>query len=359
MTEGMSFEDQLFYEIQAVTPVDEAYRSAAISRLDRLTKPPGSLGRLEELAAQVATVQRTDRPDASRKVVLLMAADHGVVAEGVSPYPQSVTAQMVANFSAGGAAINQIARTVGAEVRVTDVGVIGSALHFEGVSDRKIAQGTENMAHGPAMSRETCAQAVLVGIEAAREAGGQGFGLIATGDMGIGNSTAAAALTAVFAGISPESAAGRGTGLDDEGLLRKIEVIRRALDVNRVTDLDPLGVLAAVGGLEIAALAGVIIGAAEEGVCVVSDGYISGSAALAAVALCPACRGYLFPSHLSSEPGHALALAALGLEPVLELEMRLGEGTGAALAMGVIDAACRVLSGMSTFDEAGVAEAEG
>lgn len=223
---------------------------------------------------------------------------------------------------------------------------------------RKVAEGTANMAVGPAMTREECAQAVLVGVEAAREAAEQGYALIGTGEMGIGNSTAAAALTAAFAGVPPEAAVGRGTGLDDAGVAHKAEVVRRALEVNGVSGLDALGVLAAVGGLEIAALAGVVIGAAQEGVCVVSDGFISGAATLAAAALCPASRDYVFPSHLSVEPGHAAVLTSLELEPVLDLDMRLGEGTGAALAFGIIDAACRMLSGMATFAEAGVSGSE-
>lgn len=354
--EMMTFEEQLAEVTGAVLPLDTGAEDRAWARLDSLTKPPRSLGRLEELAARVAGVQGTDRPSAERGCILLMAGDHGVVAEGVSPFPQDVTWQMVANFSAGGAAINQLAAAVGAEVRVTDVGVAVD-LEYEGVRDRKVAHGTQNMALGPAMTREQCAQAVLVGVEAAREAAQEGFTLIGTGEMGIGNSTAAAALAAVFAGASPESVVGRGTGLDDAGVARKAEVVRRAIQVNRASELDALGVLAAVGGLEIAALAGVVIGGAEEGVCVVSDGFISGAATLAAVALCPQARSYVLPSHLSVEPGHAVVLEALGLQPVLELDMRLGEGTGAALAMGVIDAACRMLSGMATFSEAGVAGA--
>jgi nicotinate-nucleotide--dimethylbenzimidazole phosphoribosyltransferase len=351
-----SFEGQLSAETAAVSHLDDGFTAQAQGRLDSLTKPPGSLGRLEALAAHVATVQADVRPQVARKVVLLMAGDHGVVSEGVSPYPQEVTVQMVANFCAGGAAINQIAASVGAEVRVYDVGVAGDLGSCDGPSHRRVSSGTENMAHGPAMTREQCAQAVLVGIEAAREAAQQGFTLIGTGDMGIGNTTAAAALTAAYTGAAPEEVVGRGTGLDDIGLARKVEVVRRALEVNHVRDLDALGVLAAVGGLEIAALAGVVIGAAEEKVCVVTDGFISGAAALAAVALCPACRDYAFPSHLSAEPGHAVVLEALGLEPVLDLDMRLGEGTGAALAMGIIDAACRVMAGMATFGEAGVSD---
>ncbi len=353
----MSREEELMRVAGSVTATDPAAEDAAWARLDSLTKPPRSLGRVEEIAARVSRVQGTVRPSVERKIVLLMAGDHGVVAEGVAAYPQEVTWQMVANFAAGGAAICRLAESVGAQVRVTDVGVAADVSGVPGVRSRKVAPGTANMASGPAMTREECAEAVMVGVEAAREAAREGFSLIATGDMGIGNTTASAALTCAFAGARPEEAVGPGTGLDQEGVSRKAGVVRRALEVNGAGGLDALGKLAAVGGLEIAALAGVVIGAAAERVCVVSDGFISGAASLAAVELCPESRDYLFASHLSAEPGHALVLRALGIRPVLDLDMRLGEGTGAALAMGVIDAACRMMSGMATFGEAGVSEA--
>ena len=352
------FEQDVQAVVAEVQPTDPAAESAAWARLDELTKPPRSLGRLEEVAASVARIQQTVRPCVTRRVVLLMAGDHGVVAEGVSPYPHDVTYQMVANFSAGGAAINQIARSVGAEVRVFDVGV-GRPVDLPGIRSHSVALGTRNMAHGQAMTREECAAAMLVGIEAAREAAAEGFALIGTGEMGIGNSTAAAALTAAYTGAAVADVTGPGTGLDAAGVAHKVAVIERALDVNAARGLDPLGVLAAVGGLEIAALAGVVVGGAASGVCVVVDGFISGAAALAAVALCPTARDYVLASHRSAEPGHALLLGHLDARPVLELDMRLGEGTGAALAMGIVDAACKTLSGMATFAEAGVAGAEG
>ena len=343
--------------IASVVPTDPAYEEAAWARLDELTKPPRSLGRLEEIAARVACIQRTDHPSAEGKAVLLMAGDHGVVAEGVAPYPQEVTQQMVANFAAGGAAINQIAASVGAEVVVYDVGVAGD-VSAPGVEVRKVARGTRNAAAGPAMTRDEAAQAVLVGVNAARAAVLRGVRIIGTGEMGIGNSTSAAALVAAYTGLDPSDLVGPGTGLDGAGVSHKARVVAQILEVNRVTEMDALGVLAAVGGLEIAALAGVVIGAAAEGVCVIADGYIAGAAALAAVRLCPASRDYVLPSHLSREPGHRLLLGALEMEPLLALDMRLGEGTGAALAMGIVDAACRMLSGMSTFAEAGVSTAE-
>jgi nicotinate-nucleotide--dimethylbenzimidazole phosphoribosyltransferase len=351
------FETELTQAVDRVTEVDRA-GTDPWGRLDALTKPPRSLGRLEEIAAQVARVQLTDRPAVHRKIVLLMAGDHGVVAEGVSPYPQAVTVQMVANISAGGAAINQIASSVGAEVVVYDVGVAADVSGIPGVVQAKVANGTANMALGPAMTREECSEAVLVGIRAAQEAAENGYTLLGLGEMGIGNSTAAAALTAAFAGEDPLSVVGRGTGLADEGVARKAEVVKRALAVNRVAQSDPLGVLASVGGLEIAALAGVVIGGAGAGVVVVSDGFIAGAAMLAALAMCPAAREYVLASHLSAEPGHALLLSHLEMRPVLTLDMRLGEGSGAALAMGVVDAACAMMSGMATFEEAGVSQAE-
>ena len=354
MTTDFTFEDQLAAVIFSVTPTEPSAEVRAWERLDSLTKPPRSLGRLETLAAQIACIQGTDHPKVGKKMILLMAGDHGVVEEGISPFPQDVTWQMVANFTAQGAAINQMARSVHADVTVFDVGVARDISDFVGIRHVNVAHGTENMAVGPAMTREQCAQAVLVGVEAAREAAERGYTLIGTGEMGIGNTTAAAALTAAFTGAEPEAIVGCGTGLDDAGVAHKAAVVRRALAVNHVADLDALGVLAAVGGLEIAALAGIVIGGAEEGVAVVSDGFISGAATLAALELCPMAREYVLPSHLSVEPGHRVLLEFIGLEPVLDLDMRLGEGTGAALAMGIIDSACCMMSGMATFAEAGV-----
>ncbi len=352
-----TFEDQLYAVTDSVRAVPLSGATDAWTRLDSLTKPPRSLGRLEELAARIAAVQGTVRPSVARKTIVLAAGDHGVVRRSVSPYPQDVTWQMVANFSAGGAAINQIAASVGAELVLVDVGVARDLNGMPGVRIEKVGFGTEDMSVGPAMSREACAEAVLVGVRIARELAEEGVTLVGTGEMGIGNSTSAAALTAAFAGAEVDSVVGRGTGLDDAGVARKAEVVREALIVNEALLGDPLGVLAALGGFELACLAGVVLGCAEERTCVVADGFISGAAALAAVRLCPAAADYLFASHLSVEPGHAVVLDALGLAPVLTLDMRLGEGTGAALAMGLMDAAARMLSGMATFAEAGVSEA--
>lgn len=354
----LSHESAVKEVISAIAATDPAAEERAWERLDNLTKPPRSLGRLEEIAARVARVQNTDHPTVAKKIILLMAGDHGVVAEGIALFPQDVTWQMVANFAAKGAAINQLAASVGADVRVHDVGVAKDISEFRGVEHVKVAMGTANMAKGPAMTREECSQAIMVGVEAARKAIGEGYTLLGIGEMGIGNTTAASALTTAFAGASVEDIVGPGAGATDEILARKVAVIKTALEVNGVADLDPLGVLAAVGGLEIAAMAGVVMGAAEAGVCVVSDGVIAGSAALAAVRICPTAAEYVFPSHRSAEPAHAVQLAALEMAPVLELDMRLGEGTGAALTMGIIDASVRMISGMLTFAEAGIAGPE-
>jgi nicotinate-nucleotide--dimethylbenzimidazole phosphoribosyltransferase len=354
----MTAEARLNDLLASITPVDAGFAAAAWTRLDSLTKPPRSLGRLEELAARVAVVQRNDRPVASPSAIVLMAGDHGVVAERVSPFPQEVTVQMVANFAAGGAAINQLARHAGARLVLVDVGVAGDTSAFTGVRQAKVAAGTANMANGPAMTREQAAEAILVGAQIAVELVADGVRMIGTGEMGIGNTTAAAALTAALTGAAVSRVVGRGTGLDDVGVARKAVVIERALTANTIDTADPLGILAAVGGLEIAGMVGVMLGSAAGGACAVSDGFISGVAALVAASLSPDAEGYFFASHRSQEPGHSVVLTALAMEPVIQFEMRLGEGTGAALAMGIIDAACQVMSGMATFAEAGVSGAD-
>jgi nicotinate-nucleotide--dimethylbenzimidazole phosphoribosyltransferase len=331
----------------------------AWERLESLTKPPGSLGRLEEIAARVATLIDDVRPALPRKAIVLMAADHGVTEENVSPYPREVTAQMVANFVAGGAAINQLARHAGATLTLVDMGVATPIPTSDDVVDARIAAGTANMMRGPAMTREQAALAVRTGIEVARALAEDGVDLIGTGEMGIGNTTAAAAVTSVLTGVEPRALVGPGTGLDVAGVRHKAFVVLKAIEVNAPDASDALDVLAKVGGFELAGLAGVVIGAASAGVPVVSDGYISGAATLAAVRMAPAAAPWVFASHRSTEPGHTIVLEALGLTPVLDLDMRLGEGTGAALAMEIMDAACAVMSGMATFAEAGVSDREG
>lgn len=345
--------------IATIEPTDPLAEERAWNRLDSLTKPPRSLGRLEEVAARVAAIQNTVHPCVESKAVLLMAGDHGVVAEGISPYPQAVTGQMVANFAAGGAAINQFSRTSGADLHLFDVGVAGDTTGFAGVNQVKVAQGTANLRVHPAMSSEQLLQALLVGVAAANCMADQGVQLIGTGEMGIGNTTAAAALTAAYTHADPADVVGPGTGLDAQGVAHKTAVVRDALarTSNTTPDATALDILASLGGLEIAACAGVMLGGAARRTCVLVDGFITGSAALAAVALAPDTAGYLLASHRSREPGHTVQLEHLGVRPVLDLDLRLGEGTGAALAMPIVQAACEMLSHMATFSEAGVSEA--
>lgn len=349
-------ETELLDLCRTITRPDADYEARAWARLDSLTKPPRSLGRLEEIAARMAAVQREDRPAASPAAITLFAGDHGVVAEGVSAWPSEVTYQMVANFVAGGAAINQIARFVGAELVLTDVGVASDTSGLAGVVQAKVRPGTRNMALEPAMTREEAAAAVMVGVDTVRRLAARGVKVIATGEMGIGNSTAAAALVAAYTGVPVSRVIGPGTGLDDAGVARKAGVVDAAIRLHRPAAGDPLGALAALGGLEIAAMAGVFLGCAAEHVCAVCDGFISAAASLAAAQLCPDSLASAFGSHLSDEPGHSVALVPLDLRPFLHLHMRLGEGTGAALAIPVMGAACAVLNGMATFAEAGVTE---
>ncbi len=341
-------------DIPPIPPFDQAAATAARSRQNRLTKPAGSLGRLEELAAQLAGICGRPQPWLADKVVILMAGDHGVVAEGVSAYPAAVTPQMVRNFARGGAAINVLARQAGARVVVVDVGVAADLADCDGVYQAKVAWGTANMARGPAMSREQVEAAGQVGLQVVAAELAAGANVVATGEMGIGNTTAAAAITAVLTGRPVSEVTGYGTGVDEAGRQRKMATIERALAANRPDPADPLDVLAKVGGLEIAGLVGVILGGAAQRRPVVLDGFITGAAALVAVALAPAARPYLIAAHQSAEPGHQAVLRHLGLQPLLQLDLRLGEGTGAVLAFHLLEAAIRTLGEMATFDEAGV-----
>ena len=344
---------------RGIGPLDQAAMQAARARQDVLTKPHGSLGRLEEISMQLAGITGNSMPQVREKVVVIMAGDHGVVEEGVSAYPQEVTAQMVLNFLRGGAAINVLARQAGARIRTVDMGIAADIPLEPGLQVRKIGHGTRNLAMGPAMSREQALESVLTGAALIEDEIRAGADLIATGDMGIGNTTAAAAVAAALTGRSAEELAGRGTGIDDDGLGRKVSAIRRGLDVNRPDARAGLDVLSKVGGFEIGGLAGVILGAAAHRRPVVIDGYISTAAAMIAVSLTPAARDYLIAAHVSAERGHRTMLEWLHLEPLLNLNMRLGEGTGAALAMMLVEAACRVLAEMATFDEAGVTKKSG
>lgn len=348
---------RLHSAIACVRRVDPTWRDRAEARLDRLTKPQHSLGRLEWIAARLCAMQETLTPRAAPRRIVVFAADHGVAAEGVSAYPSAVTAQMVGNFLRGGAAINALARAVEADVWVVDVGVAGdvdaagsSALFVS----RRVRPGTRNMAHGPAMSHDELTSAIEVGLEIADAAVRDGVAVLACGDMGIGNTTAASAMTAAFARAPAADVTGRGTGIDEDTFIRKVAVVTRALRVNR-PGRSPLDVLRTVGGFEIAAIAGAYIGAAAHRIAIVGDGFIATAAAMVAAELCPSFLDYWFAGHRSSEPGHAVQLGFLRQEPLLQLDMRLGEGTGAALAMHLLSAAAAVMNEMATFDSAGVA----
>jgi nicotinate-nucleotide--dimethylbenzimidazole phosphoribosyltransferase len=322
-----------------------------------LTKPPGSLGKLEELSVRLAGAYGNSRPSIGAKTVFTMAADHGVTVEGVSAYPSEVTRQMVLNFASGGAAINVLARHVGADVIVVDMGVASDEDWPEHIVNRKVAMGTENLARGPAMSVKAARECLEIGAELAVQAVEGGATAVAIGDMGIGNTTAASAITSVITGKTPAEVTGRGTGIDDSSLMKKVSVIDMAIRTNSPDPSDGIDVLSKVGGFEIGGMAGVVLGAASSRVPVFLDGFVSSSAALIAAAVCPESVDFMIASHLSVEPGHAYALGHLGLNPLLDLGMRLGEGTGAALALGIAEASCRILSEMATFENAGVSGA--
>jgi nicotinate-nucleotide--dimethylbenzimidazole phosphoribosyltransferase len=347
--------DELAHSIARIGAPDENAGREAQELLDAKTKPRRSLGRLEELACRIAAIRGHVRPDFEPAIVVV-AADHGIAAEGVSAYPQEVTAQMVANFVAGGAAINVLARRAGARLVVVDAGVAMPIVDGP-VRALRLGAATASFASGPAMSRDQALAGLVAGIELAGELAADGIDLLGIGEMGIGNTTSASALAAVFLGVDPGSVCGRGTGLDDEGLARKIETIRRALALQAPDPADPLGVLAAVGGFEIAVLAGLVVGAAANRVPVLLDGFITGAAALVAVRLAPAAAGSLIAAHRSPEPGHAPILEELGLEPLLDLGLRLGEGSGAALALPIVAASLAILGEMATFESAGVSDA--
>jgi nicotinate-nucleotide--dimethylbenzimidazole phosphoribosyltransferase len=324
--------------------------------LDAKTKPRGSLGRLEELAARLAEIRGTATPGRLRAAIVVAASDHGVAARGVSAYPQEVTGQMLANFARGGAAICVLARTVGAELRVFDLGVLSPERDTR-IRDLRIAAGTADLTEGPAMTRGQAELCLNAGREVAAELAADGIGVVALGEMGIGNTTSAAALAAALLPADPEETCGPGTGVDGEGLRRKVEAVRRALARNRPDPADGLTALIELGGYEIGFLAGIALAAAELRLVVVIDGFITAAAALVAERVTPGTREAMIAAHLSPEPGHRLVLEALGLEPLLDLGLRLGEGTGAALALPLVDAALAILGDMATFDSAGVTDA--
>ena len=345
--------------ISGIKSLDEEAMRQAKERQDTLTKPRGSLGRLEELSIRVAGIQGNPLPRINDKIVVTMAGDHGVVEEGVSAYPQEVTPQMVYNFLRGGAGINVLARHVGARVVVVDMGVAADIeAAGKGFKNKKIAPGTRNFTKGPAMTREEAVRAVEAGIEVVEEELDNGVDIIATGDMGIGNTTPSSAIAAAITGKPPAVVTGRGTGIGDDALNNKIKIIEKALEVNAPDAGDALDVLSKVGGYEIGGLAGVILAGAAHRKPVVLDGFISGAAALIAYTLAPGTRDYMIASHQSVEVGHRAMLEHMGLKPLLNLDLRLGEGTGAALGISLVEAGVRILREMATFAEAGVSDKE-
>ena len=345
--------------VRGIAPQDEGSRGAAKARLEQLTMPYWALGRLMDLALDLAGITRSIKPPIERRAVVTMAADHGVTTEGVSKYPPEVTCQMVRNFADGGAGINAMARISGSSVVVVDMGVAGdlSELVETGkVISKRIRAGTRNMAVGPAMSRDDAIRSIEAGIELALELG-DSFDLLGTGDMGIGNTTPSSAIVAVFTGRPPLEVTGRGTGIDDAQFQHKVSVIERSLSVNQPDPEDALDALAKVGGFEIGGIAGLILGAASVRKPVLIDGFISAAGALVAHGLCPVAAEYMIAAHRSMEQGHRVALDHLGKRPLLDLDLRLGEGTGAALAMTLVEAAFRVLTEVATFEEAAVSKA--
>ena len=357
MKEGLS-QNLLNETLNRIRPIDTTVRAQAWDYLDNLTKPVGSLGRLEELAAQLCAISgRVPPAPMERKAVIVMAGDHGVTAEGVSAYPSAVTPQMVHNFLQGGAAINVLARQAGARVVVVDMGVAADLPAHPDLLDRKVRRGTANFAVEPAMTTAEAHACVEAGIAVLEEAVAQGLDIVATGDMGIGNTTAASAIVAAMTGEAVSEVTGRGTGLGERGVGLKVAVIERALRLHRPDPKEPLDVLAKVGGCEIGGLAGVILGAATHRLPVVLDGFIAGAAALLAVGLSSLACDYCIPAHESAEPGHKAVLRFLEFKPLLNLNMRLGEGTGAVLGMTLVDAASRLMREMATFDSARVSRA--
>ncbi len=348
-----SFLSQILKEIK---PLDEGAMAEARTRQNMLTKPHGSLGRLEELSVKIAGITGKVMPRIEQKAIVTMAGDHGVVAEGVSAYPQEVTAQMVYNFLGGGAGINVLARHISARVVVVDMGVAANLKPHPSLVSKKIAFGTRNIAKEPAMSREQALQAIEGGIEVINEEVAKGLDIVGVGDMGIGNTTASSAICVAITGESVAKMAGRGTGIDDVQLASKVKVIKTALALNKPDAKDTIDVLSKVGGFEIGGIAGVILGAAAQRIPVVIDGFIVGAAALIATRLCPKVKDYLIAAHVSAEAGHRAMLEYLGLRPLLDLGMRLGEGTGAVLAISIVEAAVKTLAEMATFADAGVSE---
>ncbi|MCI4625053.1 MAG: nicotinate-nucleotide--dimethylbenzimidazole phosphoribosyltransferase [Candidatus Magnetoovum sp. WYHC-5] len=349
-----------FYEIvNSIKPVDGIYKKRAKEHLDSLTKPEGSLGFLEEIATSLAAIyKKTQHLEIGKKAVFVFACDHGVVAEGVSRFPSEVTRQMVFNFLNGGAGINVLARHAGADVFVVDIGVNYEFDNIGGLINKKVFYATKNITKEQAMSKEETLSCLYCGIDLANQYANKGYTLFATGDMGIGNTTPSAAITALLTKTSVFDSTGRGTGIDDKAFCKKVALIIDAIELNKPVVDDPFDVLMKVGGGEIAAIAGLCIGGAINGIPVLVDGFISSAGALVAWALNPAIKDYLLFSHKSNETGHKAILECIGVRPILDLGLRLGEGTGAALAMPIIDAAIKVYNDMATFEGAGVSKSE-
>ncbi len=344
--------------IARIGPADLRAKRAAELRQNHLTKPPGSLGLLEDLSVQLAGIFRTESTAPCGKTIVVAAADHGVVSQGVTGYPQEVTAQMLRNILTGGAAISIMARKAGVNLIAVDAGVATPIPHHPALRVVGVGRGTADITQGPAMNRQQAAACISAGVRIALEAAENGADIIGAGDMGIGNSTVSSAIVAALTHRPPSDTTGRGTGRNDRELAHKTAVVERALEVNQPDPGDGLDVLTKVGGFEIGVLAGVALGGALARRVVVLDGFISGAAALIAHSLCPSVRDYVVAAHLSAEPGHRIALSHMGLRPLLDLGMRLGEGTGAVLAMGIVEAAAACLTEMATFAEAGVSNRE-
>jgi nicotinate-nucleotide--dimethylbenzimidazole phosphoribosyltransferase len=349
--------------VKGIHPVDQQWMAKARERTSQLVMPTRALGRLHEIAERLCGIQQTMQPSINRKAVLVMAGDHGIAGEGVSAYPQEVTGAMVQTFLAGGGGINAISRQVGADVFVVDVGTIAEFddLKMPGQDRlivRKVARGTASFARGPAMSLAEAEQSILTGFQEAAKLIQNGVDIIGTGDMGIGNTTPSAAIGAVICELDPVEMVGRGTGVDDEGLARKRDAVRRGIAVNRPKPGDGLDILSKLGGFEIGGIAGIVLAGAFHSRPVMIDGFISTAGALIADVLCPRVRDYLLSGHCSEEPGHRHMLNHLNLKPILDLGMRLGEGTGGALAMSIVDGALRVFREVMTFEEAGVTNKE-
>jgi nicotinate-nucleotide--dimethylbenzimidazole phosphoribosyltransferase len=348
--------DKIQQVIANIQPLDERAMAEARRRQDNLTKPQGALGQLESLSVQVAGIKGDPSPRIVYKVIFTLAGDHGVTQEGVSAYLSEVTPQMVYNFLRGGAGINVLARHVGARVVVADLGVASFLKPHPDLKDKKVAMGTQNMAKGTAMGREEAICSIEAGIELVADELSKGVDILGTGDMGIGNTTPASAITAVLTGADVTTVTGRGTGLDDEGWRKKVKVIQKALEINQPNPKDPIDVLSKVGGFEIGGIAGVILAGAKYRIPVVIDGFISSAAALIATSLSPQAKPYLIASHQSTEQGHRIILEHLGLKPLLNLDLRLGEGTGAALGIFLVEASLKILDEMATFAEAGISD---